>query len=184
VTELANILGPLKAADKGLFKEIFDSHFKPLCAFGNKYISDPQAAEDLVQEAFVTFWNKKEDFEHFNAIKTFLYTSVRNSSINYLKHLAVRDKHQEAIIYELESAHNFGQQVIEEESFNQLYAEISHLPKSAKQIMLLALKGLKNKEIASELEISENTVKTQKKIAYSKLKDKLSPTANTFLLSL
>ena len=50
--------------------------------------------------------------------------------------------------------------------------------------MLLALNGLKNKEIAAELNISENTVKTQKKIAYAKIKAKLDPVMRAILLSL
>jgi RNA polymerase sigma-70 factor (ECF subfamily) len=50
--------------------------------------------------------------------------------------------------------------------------------------MILALKGLKNQEIADELNISVNTVKTQKKIAYAKLKDNLNPVAWVILLTL
>lgn len=95
--------------------------------------------------------------------------------------MSVRQKHEEQLIHELESTELFNQQVIEEDTFNLLYREIEKLPKSAKKIMLLALKGLKNKEIAETLAISENTVKTQKKIAYSKLKDKLSKTMLNFL---
>ena len=127
---------------------------------------------------------KRIDFNHEKAIKAFLYTSVRNKCLNYLNHKAVLQKHEEKLIYELESESFFTQHVVEEETFNQLYLEIEHLPNAAKKIILLALKGLKNKEIAEVLNISENTVKTQKKIAYSKLKGKLSLTLNTFLLSL
>ena len=50
--------------------------------------------------------------------------------------------------------------------------------------MILALKGLKNNEIATELNISVNTVKTQKKIAYAKLKMNLDPVLRAILLSL
>ena len=50
--------------------------------------------------------------------------------------------------------------------------------------MILALRGLKNREIAEELGISENTVKTQKKIAYARLKEKLSPMMFSWVLSL
>jgi RNA polymerase sigma-70 factor (ECF subfamily) len=74
--------------------------------------------------------------------------------------------------------------VIEEETFNLLLAEIKNLPESAREIMILALNGLRNQEIADELNISINTVKTQKKIAYSKLKQKLEPRLEPLLLSL
>lgn len=174
----------LKSGNRKAFQEIFETFFRPLCAFGSKYISETGAVEDLVQDVFIKLWEKRTDFNEINPLKTFLYTSVRNGCLNHLKHLAVRHKHEDALIYELESDHAFGDRVIEEESFNKLYLEINLLPESCQKVMLLALKGLKNKEIADALKVSENTVKTQKKIAYSKLKDKLSPSLNSFLLSL
>ena len=88
------------------------------------------------------------------------------------------------MIYQLESDRDFTGHMIIEESFNQLYQEIKGLPEASRKIMLLALKGLKNREIGEKLGISENTVKTQKKIAYAKLKDKLNPVLNLILLGL
>ena len=170
--------------DKNEFKRIFDHHFKSLCAFGYRYVQETSVAEDMVQEVFISFWEKRENFNHEKAIKAFLYTSVRNKCLNFLKHKTVLQKHEGNLIYELESETFFTQHVIEEETFNQLYVEIEHLPNSAQKIILLALKGLKNKEIADTLNISENTVKTQKKIAYKKLRTKLSPIINGILLSL
>ena len=87
------------------------------------------------------------------------------------------------MIRELESEQFFTNHVIEEEVFNQLTTEIRNLPKSSQEIMILVLNGLTNPEIADELNISVNTVKTQKKIAYSKLKHKLGPVFKVILLS-
>lgn len=161
----------------------FDYYFRPLCAFGYRYLGDSEAVQDQVQSVFISLWDNRGNFDNEKAIKTFLYTSVRNKCLNHLKHLSVRQKHEENLIYELESAHFFTQHVIEEDAFNLLYREIENLPNSARKIMLLALKGLKNKEIAETLNLSENTVKTQKKIAYGKLKDKLSGAMMTILFS-
>ena len=177
-------IAQIKSGDKKAFKGFFEALFQPLCAFGYRYLSDRSAIEDMVQEAFTTYWEQRLAFDELNAAKSFLYTTVRNKCLNHLKHLKVRSSNQEALIYELESDHFYSNQVISEEVFGQLYAEIKHLPESSQKVMLLALKGMKNKEIASELNISENTVKTQKKIAYSKLKKKLSPALNSILLSL
>jgi len=179
-----NIIKHIKRGDRKAFREVFDSYFNALSAFGYKYVSDPPVVEDMVQEAFVSFWEKREDFDHINAVKSFLYTSVRNKCLNHVKHQAVRKKHEPALVYEMESDQNFSHNVIEEETFNLLLAEIKLLPESAMEIMILALNGLKNQEIADELNISINTVKTQKKIAYSKLKQKLEPRFEPLLLSL
>ncbi|MFC2126051.1 RNA polymerase sigma-70 factor [Bacteroidota bacterium] len=174
----------LKKGDKKAFRNVFDLYYNALCAFGYKYIHDQSEVEDIIQEIFISFWENRTNFDHLNAIKAFLYTSVRNKCLNNLKHQLVRQNHEPALIYELESEQFFTNHIIEEEIFNQLYYGISQLPKSAQNIMLLALNGLKNREIAAELNISENTVKTQKKIAYSKLKDNLGPVLNAVILSL
>ena len=163
------------------FESYFDSYFRPLCSFGYQFIADAETIQDLVQSVFISLWDQRENFENEKAVKSFLYTSVKNKCLNHLKHLSIRQKHEEQLIYELESGKSFSEQILEEDTFHLLYQEIENLPKSAKRIMLLALKGLKNKEIAETLDISENTVKTQKKIAYSKLKDKLSKTMMNFL---
>ena len=166
------------------FRKVFEEYFNALTAFGHKFVPDQSLVEDMVQEAFVSFWEKRLDFEHINALKSFLYTAVRNKCLNHLKHQAVLKKHESALVYELESDHRFANHVIEEETFDQLLAEIKVLPEAAREIMILALNGLKNQEIADELDISINTVKTQKKIAYAKLKDKLGARFAGILLTL
>lgn len=174
----------INKGQKSAFKDLFDDYFGALASFGYKYIPDPAIVEDMVQEVFITCWEKREDFSHINALKSFLYTSVRNKCLNHLKHQAVKRKHEDALIFELESDHYLSNHVIEEETFNLLHAEIKDLPRSAQEIMMLALNGLKNQEIADELNISLNTVKTQKKIAYSKLKDRLGHRFDMILIFL
>ena len=172
------------ALERKSFRAIFDTLFRPLCAFASKYIKEDLEAEDLVQDAFVALWEQRENFENFLSAKSFLYTSTRNKCLNVLKHRTVIQKHEEALIYELESDHFFSNQVIAEESFNLLYREIENFPDASKKIMLLALQGSKNREIADQLEISENTVKTQKKIAYTKLRKGLDASAFGVLMAL
>ena len=165
----------IRRGDKQAFRALFDFYFNALAAFGYKYVEDIHAVEDMVQEVFISFWEGREKFDHPVAVKAFLYTSVRNKCLNYIKHQSVRRKHEGSLLYQLESDQYFESHVIEEETFNQLFAEIRNLPASSREIMLLALNGMKNQEIADELQVSINTVKTQKKIAYSKIKDAMGP---------
>ena len=167
--------------DRYTFETHFNTYFRPLCAFGYRFVADTETIQDLVQSVFISLWDQWGNFENEQAVKAFLYTSVKNKCLNHLKHLSVRQKHEEKLIHELESEQSYTQQILEEDTFRLLYQEVENLPQSARKIMLLALKGLKNKEIAETLDISENTVKTQKKIAYSKLKDKLSTAMLNFL---
>ena len=165
------------------FRQVFDNYFGPLCAFGTRYIKDRSAVEDLIQDVFMSFWEKRQNFDNSNAVKAYLYTSVRNKCLNHLKHQLVLQKHESALVRELESEQFFTNHVIEEETFNRLTSEIRNLPESSQKIMILALNGLKNPEIAEELNVSVNTVKTQKKIAYSKLNKELGPWFNAVFLT-
>lgn len=170
------------AGDKASFESIFNQYFQRLCAFSYRYLKSTTTAEDLVQEVFISLWEKRARFDHVQAVKAFLYTATRNKCLNHLKHQDVLRKHEPILIRELESEHFFTNHVIEEEVFGNLYTEISLLPEASQKIMVLVLKGLKNREIADELQISENTVKTQKKIAYAKLKKNLNPVFQAILL--
>ena len=177
------LIEDFKKGDKRSFQLIFDEMYQRLCAYSSRYLYDDQEVEDLVQDSFITLWNKRGDFDHINAIKSFLYTSVRKKCLNVLKHQTVIKEHESRLIYELENSDS-EQAIVAEEYYGRLYSEIKELPEGSQKIMILALRGLKNREIAEELGISENTVKTQKKIAYAKLKERLSPVMFSWLLSL
>ena len=173
-----------KKGDPAAFRGVFELHYKRICAFGYRYIPDASTVEDIIQDVFLSLWERKKDFEHPDSIKSFLYTTARNKCLNHLKHKKVIRKHEASIIKELESDQFFIGHVIEEEVFHQLHSEIKMLPEASQKIMILSLKGKKIKEIAQQLGISENTVKTQKKLAYAKLRTKLSFDLKGILLSI
>ncbi|MEQ8472947.1 MAG: RNA polymerase sigma-70 factor [Marinoscillum sp.] len=178
-----DLIVKFKQGDQVSFESIFDQLYHRLFAYGFQYLKNQEEVEDLVQESFLTLWNQRENFDHINAIKSFLYTTVKNKCLNQLRHQLVREKHEAYMAEEISQPAD-DHQIIEEEYYGRLYEEIKSLPASSQKIMLLALQGLKNREIAEQLNISENTVKTQKKIAYAKLKDKLNPALFGFLLTL
>ncbi len=179
-----DLIEKLKTGDRDSFDQLFHQYFHRLSAFCYQYISDVAIAEDLVQDTFISLWDKRADFDHPLALKSFLYTTVRNKCLNHIKHQLVVQKHESSIVHELHDDEDFNRKVIEEEVLGQLYDEIKALPNGAQKIMGLVLKGLKNREIADFLGVSENTVKTQKKIAYARLKAKLDPVLYGFLLTL
>lgn len=176
------LVAQFNKGDKKSFKIIFDELYSRMCAYCYNYLHDQQEIEDLVQESFINLWNKRTDFDHINQIKSYLYTSVRNKSFNVIKHQAVMKTHESQIAYEQDQFEEA--EIVAEDYYGLLFNEIKQLPDRSQKIMTLALRGMKNREIAEELKISENTVKTQKKIAYAKLKERLSPPVFNWILSL
>ncbi|MGA9639239.1 RNA polymerase sigma-70 factor [Flavobacterium sp.] len=154
------------------YKVLFDTYYTSLCLFSNKYLKDIEASKDVVQEVFVKLWDQQIVIENDNAVKSYLYTCVKNKSLDYLKSKTFNSCQQlsdkELEVYESDSF--FEKELFLEEVERMVDIAINKLPYKCKEIIKLSLKGFKNNQISEELSISINTVKTQKKIAYQKLR--------------
>lgn len=156
---------------KSSLKEIFDKYYEALVSYANKFLFSKHECEDIVQDVFVGLWKKENSFPDKVSLKAFLYKSVRNKCYNVIKHNKVKNKHAGSIKQSLENDNLFLRQILEEEIVHQLYKAIEVLPKRKKEIIKLSLKGLKNPEIAEELGIKLQTVKTLKSQSYKILRE-------------
>lgn len=167
---IENIIADIKRGDKNAFKKLFDDYYPILCVFAAQYIEDKEVCKDIVQEAFLSCWEKKEDFENIHKLKGFLYTVTKNKCLNQLKHAQLPTpafSGQEEVDSGFESA------IIEQETYRMVRKAVDELPSQMRNIILLSMEGLKNHEIADKLQISEGTVHTLKKLAYRKLRETL-----------
>ena len=80
-----DIIDRLNARDKRAFEYIFVQFYQSLCYFADKYVNDKEAAQDIVQEIFIWFYEKRNTFDSLLAVKSYLYGCVYNKAINYLK---------------------------------------------------------------------------------------------------
>lgn len=151
--------------DQKAFQVIFHQHYKALCYFAQSIILDRQEAEDLVQETFSKLWNKRADFPTANSIKAFLYIATKNASLNFIKSRERQLSREKEFSYLLddELPADFDPILTETEIISELYAEIENLPKQCQRVFKMSyLEGVKNEDIATHLNISYNTVRTQK----------------------
>lgn len=158
-----------------IFEKIFKNYFIKLCHFSFQIVGDKETAEDIVQEAFVKYWSQREGVAREDVvIKSFLYNTVRNASLNTIRHEKVMRKYANEHIPAVEeksTIHN----MIRSEVFAEIYMAIKSLPPSCQRISRMAyLESMKNAEIAQKLKLSINTVKTQKKRALQHLRLKLN----------
>ena len=151
-------------------KQFFESFYPSVCLFARKYVRDIDIAEDIAQESFIEFWRRREQFADLKALKGFIYTVTRNKCLNQIK---LNSIHEDILRDQLFSDDFFFELVQEEETYRILYQAINNLAGQSRRIILLSLKGYKISEIADELNISVNTVKTLKKNAYKELRSKL-----------
>jgi RNA polymerase sigma-70 factor (family 1) len=175
-----NLIIKFQKGDKESYRLIFELLYPVMCLFSKKFLTSYDDAEDIVQEVFIELWHQRAKFESLNQIKAFLYLSIKNRCLNFKKHLIVRDKYSKIAMIDNEQA--FEEFVLETEVVNHISNAINDLPEQRKQVIILSMQGLKNNEIAENMQISINTVKLQKKIAYKQLREKLTPSFYLFLL--
>ena len=156
----------MRSGDMKAFERLFVSLYPGLCNIANHYLNNEMLSKDVAQDAFIKWWNKREDFRDFAAVKSFLYITIRNQCLNY-----IRDHRKEVDLagrFSEETDADFDLMVIEA-----LYSAIDRLPAQSARIMRLVVKGDKNQEIADQLGISVNSVKTLKYNALKMLKNSL-----------
>ena len=139
----------------------------------NEYEVDEETCKDIVQEAFIKYWRQENNFNDEIALKTYLYKSIRNGCLNQLRHENVRKKYFESLPDDWESEDYFMENVIKEEVANIVLQEINKLSETSRKILFKALDGYSNEEIAEELGVSVNTVKTHKARSYIMLRQNL-----------
>jgi len=143
---------------------LFREYYGRLCYFAFKFLNDSSLAEDVAQDAFLAYWNNRANVSDSpNAIKDFLYSSVRNSCLNIIRREKVIGRYLDA-----QSDEDFKEEVIirsivETEIINNLHVAINTLPVACRKVFELGyLEGLSNASIAEKLNISINTVRAQK----------------------
>ena len=163
---------------------IFREYYGRLSYFAFQYVNDSDFAEDLVQDAFLAYWGQKKQIaDHPNVVKDFLYTSVKNSALNFLKRQKVKERY-----FFLRNEEDFEKErvlesIIEAEVMANLHQAIADLPESCKNVFLLAYsEGLSNPKIAEKLNISINTVRCHKQNGLKVLRSQLNPEAFIALL--
>lgn len=150
---------------RGAFHELFGEFYQSLVMFAMKYIDKQEEAEDIVQDLFISIWEKQEKFLSYASFRVFLYNSVRNTCLNLIKHRKVEEKYMTYSQRNADVEESLDFESVEEELYRQLFNTIDRLPARCREIFLLHLEGKKNEEIANELHIALLTVKTQKKKA-------------------
>ena len=147
---------------KEIFKSLFEKHYPRLCAIAVGYISNKDDAEDIVQELFITAWNKELDALPEKEFAAYMTVAVRNSCISFLRKkqegTVSIDDHPAAASC-LSDDLTDGDEPTPEE---RLQAALRVLPPRCRDIFLMSkLKGMKYCDIAAALDISEKTVENQ-----------------------
>ena len=138
---------------------LFRLYYRPLCLYAARYLRNADDVEDIVQSAFVAFWEKSRAGQAPDSPKAYLYRIVHNRCIDTL-----RKSGQEAIV----NLEHLQEDVPDEETVDRsfiwarLWTAIDRLPARRREILLLNKRdGLSYVQIAQKMGISESTVHNQ-----------------------
>ena len=174
--DMENVLQAIRRREQGVFKQLFESYFKKMTLFAEYFLLDRGEAEDIVQEVFIDLWNNAPTLPEVSNLKSYLFTQVRNRSLNRLKHLHVEDNYKQWLL-EAQAYAEIQDVEIYQDNLKKVYDVIEELPDQSKIIFKrCVLDGKKYKEVAEEMNISVNTVNTQMSRAYKFIRSRLGAT--------
>lgn len=156
----------IKLGDQKALEALFAIYFPRLNDFAGKVVKDDVISQDIVQEVFVKIWEKRSEIEPIN-LEAFLFRLVRNRCIDYIKHLKVITHRMQKIqinskyeeLYRIDFVGDEPYVLIEQELKQKIEKTINNLPDRCREVFILSrINGLKNKEIAEQLNINIKNV--------------------------
>jgi len=156
----------VKAGDQKAYELMFSIYFSRLNDFAKHVIKDDTISQDIVLEVFLKLWENRSKIESLN-LEAFLFRIVRNSCIDYIKHIKVLNNRMHEIeisskyeeLYRIDFVGNEPYILIEQELKNKIENTIKGLPDRCREVFILSrMEGLKNKEIAEKLDINIKNV--------------------------
>ncbi len=158
------------------FDIFFRQLYLPLGMYALRIIGDAAYAEDIVEDAFMKAWQAIDEGKHIDNFKNYMYRSVRNGCISFLRTRkdtvgieAIPEVDEEIVDTSLRDA--------------RIWKAIDALPERCREVFLMSKRdGLSNDEIATELNISVKTVKNQMTKAFTRLRETLSTGHKPFFL--
>ena len=173
----------IKQGDKIAFELIFYLFHSQLRNYAKSYVKRSDIADELVQEVFIKLWESRNTLDEKLSVKGFLYKCVHNQCLNYIRNARVSRRMSEAYIQELryimqilemDTSESWPDESEPENIEKQIHDIINDLPRQCREIFIMSrFNELSYQEIADNLLLSVNTVKTQIKRALQKIRSSL-----------
>ncbi len=167
VTNSTQLFEAVQKGDYTAYEKLFTIYYPRLVAYATRFVASDDEARDLVQDVFVTLWEKRASYTN-KSVSSLLFTMVRNACLNRLKHLMIVENHQQEFrygeaeaekLYQEDFMNNTSRQVLYSELQEQIEFVISKLPRRSKEVFVMSrFYHLKNAEIAERLQISVKAV--------------------------
>ncbi|MBD7984931.1 sigma-70 family RNA polymerase sigma factor [Sporosarcina sp. Sa2YVA2] len=150
--------------------QLMNEHSRYLVRIAYLYVKNWSTAEDLVQEVFITYFRKSDQFRNEASLKTYLTKMTANRSKDYLRSW----KHKKDVLFDtvFTSVKSTEELLLEQERLASLEKNLFQLPLKYREPLILFYYDEQSiTEIANYLQLNENTVKTRLRRAKHQLKE-------------
>jgi RNA polymerase sigma-70 factor (family 1) len=174
----------LKERDQFAFTEVYRRYWHRLYLHAYKMLNDEDQAKDVIQELFIAVWSKVSTIEINASLKSYLYVMTRNRVINFIRKNKISDDFIVMLAEAMpESDERLVKQIDDRDLIALIDQEINQLPARMKQVFEMSRKDfLTNKEIATILGTTEETVKKQISNSIRTIKVKLDKYAGASVI--
>lgn len=164
----------LRNGDEKIFEQVYKTHFKNLHAYAFSMLKNDAAAEEMVQNVFLKIWEKRQQLPAEIPLRAYLYRSVHNESLNYLKHQKIKSRYKLHVVSTANTHEHSVSKHAPSELEKKLRIALNELPEQCRTIFQMSrFEELKYREIAERLNISVKTVENQMGKALKLLRTKL-----------
>jgi len=162
----------IRGSDRDAFRAVFDALHDPLSRYALQITGRPEAAQDIVQYAFTTLWDMREDLEPEKSLEALLFRIVRNRAYNAERNRRTRQSKHDEIQRDTEPAQpSAPAQMDADRLASDLRAWLEELPDRQREALTLSrFEGLSHDAIADVMEISPRTVNNHIVRALKKLR--------------
>lgn len=194
--EDAALVKLLEAGEQTAFVDIYHKYKHGVFRNITQMVKDPMMAEDILQEVFLTVWNKRTEISTIKALGNWIFVISYNKSIDYLKKRVRESKVVELMAEWPEDSLNLAGEPEEDDDYYEkvalLHNAIERLPQQKKKVFqLFRFEGKSHEEIATITGISIQSVKDYLKQCTAMLKKyldenavKMPPSSRTLLVAL
>lgn len=150
------------ALDERRFEVLFRALYADLCRFAASYVRDRQAVEDLVQEAFLEVWRRRDRWSAQDDLRAYLFKTVRNRALNEQRRARRTPGGTEALVHLEPGRHQTPDTALEDQELAGVVPQVvEQMPVRCREVFTLSRhRGLTYAEIAEVLGISVKTVET------------------------
>jgi RNA polymerase sigma-70 factor, ECF subfamily len=164
-----NIWKKIQQKDESAFERYYKEHYRSFFLMACKYLKDPVQAEEIVNDVFLKIWEDGDKMKIESSLKSYLYKSIINRSLNVLNK-SKRDLARQADRITMPEESYELREIEENELMVKIYAAIDQLPDQCRRVFEMSrFEELKQQEIADKLGISVKTVKNHITIALKQL---------------